>query len=84
MPATEIALDDRNQPESVAVRVTNLEELFTHLQRQLQDLDQVVLQQQKQIEKLQAELRRLSLQLALLREPPPEPRSLEDERPPHY
>ena len=79
-----MALDDYNQPERIATRVTDLEELFTHLQRQVQDLDQVVLRQQKQVERLQAELRRLSLQLATLSEPPPEPRSLEDERPPHY
>ncbi|MBI3462137.1 MAG: SlyX family protein [Planctomycetes bacterium] len=75
---------DWEEPGRVAKRVTDLEELFTHLQRQVQDLDQVVLRQQKQIEKLQAELRRLSIQLAALSEPPPEPRSLEDERPPHY
>lgn len=76
--------NDRDRPERFAARLTDVEELLTHLQRQAQDLDQVVLQQQKQIEMLQAELRRLSTLLTALSEPPPEPRSLEDDRPPHY
>jgi uncharacterized coiled-coil protein SlyX len=79
-----MSADVHEKPERAAARLTALEELFTHLHRQVQDLDRVVLQRQKQIENLQAELRGLSTQLAVSSEPPPEPRSLEDGRPPHY
>jgi len=40
-------------------RLTNLELLFTHLERQVAELHAVALDQQRQIELLQKQLRRL-------------------------
>jgi uncharacterized coiled-coil protein SlyX len=45
-------------------RLTNLELLFTHLERQLGELHQVVLNQQTQIEQLEKRIRRLKAELA--------------------
>ena len=42
-----------------AERITNLELLFTHLERQVAELNQVVLEQAAQIEILQRQLRAL-------------------------
>lgn len=50
---------------SEAERLTNLELLFTHLERQLAELNQVVLDQSKQIELLQRQIR-------ILQSPPDE------------
>jgi uncharacterized coiled-coil protein SlyX len=47
------------QPVSADDRLTNLELLFTHLERQVADLHQVVLDQRRQIELLQKQLSRL-------------------------
>ena len=62
-------------------RVTELEVLFTHLQRSVQDLDKVILDQQKQIDSLRGELARIMGTLDQLTEMTVDGR---DERPPHY
>jgi uncharacterized coiled-coil protein SlyX len=62
-------------------RVTELEMLFTHLQRTVQDLDKAILDQQKQIDGLRGELSRIMATLDQLAEMTVESR---DERPPHY
>ncbi len=62
-------------------RITEMETLFTHLQRCVQDLDKVILDQQKQIDALRGELSRIMGTLDQLTETTVEPR---DERPPHY
>jgi uncharacterized coiled-coil protein SlyX len=65
-------------------RVTELEMLFTHLQRSVQDLDKVILDQQKQLNALRGQLSRLLQQLEQFSDPGAEPRRPEEERPPHY
>lgn len=67
--------------EHVFRRVTELEMLFTHLQRTVQDLDKVILDQQKQIDGLRGELSRIMTTLDQFSELSVESR---DERPPHY
>lgn len=52
-------------------RLTNLELLFTHLERQVAELNQVVLAQAEQIEQLQRQIRAL--------QSPPEEQPNEDE-----
>ena len=69
--------------DRLSQRVTDLEMLFTHLQRSVQDLDKVILDQQKQIDALRAQIGRLLLQLEQFAEPAAE-RRVEEERPPHY
>lgn len=65
-------------------RLTNLEMLVTHLQRTLQELDEVARLQGTRLDKLERDMQRLNLELGLLRERSVEVRSPEEERPPHY
>ena len=57
---------------------------LTHLQQTVHDLDDVVLEQHKQIDVLRRRIERLSAELSNLCEPDTEPRKAEDEKPPHY
>jgi uncharacterized coiled-coil protein SlyX len=68
----------------LSARMTELEGVFTHLQRMVQELDQVVLAQQRRIEVLEAQVLRLAAGFVALSGPSEPPRTLEDERPPHY
>jgi SlyX protein len=70
--------------DSLESRVVEMEVLFTHLQRTLGELDQVVLRQQKQIEALERTAKNLGESLGQLSAGPPEERKPEDEKPPHY
>ncbi len=65
-------------------RLTELETLFTHMQRTIQDLDQVVVEQARRIDLLEREMRLLTSDLRTLRDASREPRRPEDEVPPHY
>ena len=65
-------------------RIVELETLYTHLQRTLGELDQVVLAQQRQIEALSNRVASLAGDLHRLSGSEPEVRKPEDERPPHY
>jgi uncharacterized coiled-coil protein SlyX len=47
-----------NAGDQQSDRVTNLELLFTHLERQIAELSSVVLEQGQRIERLERELRR--------------------------
>ena len=46
-------------PEQLATRLTNLETLFTHLERQLAELNRIVVDQSWKIEQLEKQLQRL-------------------------
>lgn len=65
-------------------RLIDLEALFTHLQRTVQDLDSVVVDQSKQIELLRREVKVMATELRMVRDASREPRRPEDEIPPHY
>jgi len=65
-------------------RITALEELFTHLQRTVADLDQVIIEQQKTIDVLRLEIERQALTISQLSSALTEPRTIEDDKPPHY
>ncbi|MGE0607889.1 MAG: SlyX family protein [Pirellulales bacterium] len=69
----------------LAERITALEELLTHVERVVGDLNQVLLSQQRRVEELEAQLQKLSAGVDSLTEslptPPPDP---EADRPPHY
>ena len=65
-------------------RIVELETLYTHLQRTLGELDQVVLAQQRQIEALSNRVASLAGDLHRLSGSELEVRKPEDERPPHY
>jgi uncharacterized coiled-coil protein SlyX len=65
-------------------RIVELETLYTHLQRTLGELDQAVLDQQRQIDTLSKRINSLAGDLNRLAGSEPEVRKPEDERPPHY
>ena len=65
-------------------RVDALEMLVTHLERTIQDLDETIRAQHKQLDQYERKLAMLTLDVGVLREGPAEVRSPEDEKPPHY
>ncbi len=71
-------------PQTALARIVELETLYTHLQRTLGELDQVVLAQQRQIDTLSQRIASLAGDLNRLAGSEPEVRKPEDERPPHY
>jgi len=65
-------------------RLVELEVLFTHLQKTITDLDEVVVDQSRRIDQLQRELKILAGDVRLVRDSSREPRRPEEEIPPHY
>ena len=65
-------------------RITNLEMLVMHLQKTVQELDEVIQSQGTRIVNFERDIKRLNLELGLLRESAIEERSPEEEKPPHY
>lgn len=63
-------------------RVTDAEIALTHLQQDYESLNEVVLEQQKRIEQLEAHIQRLETKIESNSDP--EVRDAEAERPPHY
>jgi uncharacterized coiled-coil protein SlyX len=70
--------------EQLSQRVVDLEALFTHLQRTLGELDQVVLAQQKRLEVLERKVTAVGAELNSVAGSITEERKPEDEKPPHY
>ncbi len=71
---------DSHLPE----RVTALEMLVTHLERTLHDLDEALRSQGKELDRVERTLTQLRSEVGILRAGPPEVRSPEEEKPPHY
>lgn len=69
---------------SLAERVTKLEELFTHLQRTLLDLNEVVIDCHRRVDLLDAKVSRLVDAVSEQSAGPERPFDPEAERPPHY
>lgn len=65
-------------------RITILEEKHAHLERIVADLNEVVIDQHKRIERLELLLRRSDEKIEQLHAALDQPRSAADERPPHY
>lgn len=65
-------------------RLIHLEALFTHLQRTVQELDQVIVDQSRRIDLLHRDLKLLASDVRSVRDASREPRRPEDEIPPHY
>jgi len=75
---------DKEQPAAkLLFRLTDLEILFTHLQRTVHDLDQVVLEQQRQLELLSRQVKQQTAEIATFQTAADE-RKPEDDKPPHY
>lgn len=63
-------------------RITEMEMGLTHLQRDYEALNEVLLAQQKTIQSLERKVQRLESRLEAVSDP--EVRDAESERPPHY
>lgn len=72
-----------NAPDA-ADRLTRLEELIAHLERTQENLSQVLIEQQKRLEILEASLGRHLEEWSSHLEETRTPRSPLDEKPPHY
>ncbi len=70
--------------EQLTTRVTGLEELVTHFERLLGELDEVVRQMQARMDTLETRLRGQTRSIEKLAEGAVENPSAGDERPPHY
>jgi len=68
----------------LAERLTALEMVVTHLERTIHDLDEAIRARSKQLDVVERTLAQLRLEVGVLREGPPEVRTPEDEKPPHY
>ena len=75
---------DGPRTDALADRMTAIEMLLMHLQQTVQDLDQVIVDQHKQIETLERKLGRLQSDVTAVRNAAVEDRKPEDEKPPHY
>ncbi|PQO44599.1 SlyX protein [Blastopirellula marina] len=64
--------------------MTTLEEKHAHLERTVADLNSVVIDQQKRIERLETLLHRADERIEHLHAALDQPRSAVEERPPHY
>lgn len=65
-------------------RVSELESLFLHLQRTVQDLNDVLLDQHRQLTAVQSQMDRVLRDVDSLVQVQERPRRPEDEKPPHY
>ncbi len=70
--------------KSTDQRVEHLEFLVAHLQKLYDDLNKVVFDQQRTIEVLRGRVKQLDQGYESLLEADRAPRSLADDRPPHY
>lgn len=71
-------------PESMQERITEVECILMHLQKTVVDLNQVIIDQGKSIDKLQREIRQLAMDFRQVREASSPTRTAADEIPPHY
>lgn len=65
-------------------RIERLEELVTYLEETLRVLNEVVIQQANQIDKISKHIHHFSSELRDVRDQIAEKRSPDEERPPHY
>lgn len=76
--------EDHSHLEPLAERITRLEELFTHLQQTVLDLNEVVIECQRRVDALDAKILRVVDSIADQAAGPERPFDPEAERPPHY
>jgi SlyX protein len=70
--------------KNLTARVTGLEEMLTHFERTLGELDKVLRHIQTRIDTLESGLKNLTGNVEKMASPGAEERSVDDERPPHY
>ncbi|GAA4435027.1 MULTISPECIES: SlyX family protein [Bremerella] len=70
--------------ERLVERITTLEEKHAHLERVVADLNEVILDQQRRLERMEAYMSRTVERIDHLHAALDTPRSASEERPPHY
>lgn len=78
---------NQDEPDAVAqlqARTHELESRYTYLQRTMEALNEVVIEQGRKIDRLERHLAAFTKQFGSLTEREHERRSPEDEKPPHY
>jgi len=70
--------------ESPQERITEVECILMHLQKTVLDLNEVIIEQGKSIDKLQREIKQLAMDFRQVRESSSPTRTAADEIPPHY
>ena len=75
---------NENELTKLESRVTELESLFSHGQRLLEQLDEIVREQATRLAAQQRRMQQLHDQIERQTAAMTERRTLEDERPPHY
>ncbi|MFO0820962.1 MAG: SlyX family protein [Pirellulales bacterium] len=73
-----------NDSTTLDQRCERLESRYAHLERVVETLNEVVIEQGKRIALLERQVALLTHQWQAVAETGPEPRSLEDDKPPHY
>ena len=81
-----------DSPESEALsqlaaltgQFVQMQETMSHMQRDVEQMHEVMIAQQQELELLRREIQRLDGLLDGLDSPDDAPRTLEDDRPPHY
>lgn len=81
---TDRSVDPLDSVQRLVERLTELESRYTHLQRVLEECNEVIVEQGRQIDQLQRRVGLFTRQLEALAEQGVEPRSLEEDKPPHY
>lgn len=75
-----MSLSQPTRREQLAARMTTLEELFTHFQRTVEDLDQVIRHLQKRMDTLEGKLGHLAETVQTVSEAARQDRPTEEER----
>ena len=75
---------DSDPIQRIDTRLNELEELFSHLERTVGDLDDGVRDCHERLNKLAVQFDHMSVGQKTLRDSIQENRTLEDDRPPHY
>lgn len=73
-----------NQTEQNTKRLTDLESSIMHLQNDFDSINEVVLDMSRRIDELSAMIQRLQDRFEAATSASEQPRSAEDEKPPHY
>jgi uncharacterized coiled-coil protein SlyX len=74
---------DSERAEPLAARLTAVEELLTHVERTVQDLNEVIQQVQRRLDALQQAQHALTRDMGLLAGRVAESRPIDDDRPLH-
>lgn len=77
-------MEDQKYIRDLTARVTELETLFTHVQRLVNELNEVLIQQTQRLDRLESRQQQIARQVETHDDKLSESRDALDEKPPHY